>query len=118
MEHRFPQPEPGEPEEFNERPPHGWTCFHCGETFTNAGSARDHFGGDPDSVPGCVLKVQLGGERGMLMAMRRLEEGLADIRFALNDEHWDTTKGPEDAISRAWDMTVELQEILQRWRRG
>ncbi|MEE8059407.1 MAG: hypothetical protein V3T17_16460 [Pseudomonadales bacterium] len=28
-------------------PAHGWTCFHCGETFTAVGAARDHFGADP-----------------------------------------------------------------------
>lgn len=26
------------------KPEHGWTCFHCGETFTTPGSARDHWG--------------------------------------------------------------------------
>lgn len=25
-------------------PAHGWTCFHCGETFKTPGTARLHFG--------------------------------------------------------------------------
>ena len=59
------------------KPPHGWTCFFCGETFTTVGSARTHFGASKDCKPGCLLKVQLGGERGLLMALRKTEEELA-----------------------------------------
>lgn len=54
-----------------------WTCFHCGETFTTPGGARDHFGGDPSLEPGCMIRVSLGGERGLLMALRKNEELLA-----------------------------------------
>lgn len=28
-------------------PKHGWTCFHCGETFKTPGKAREHFGRTP-----------------------------------------------------------------------
>ncbi|WP_062206729.1 hypothetical protein [Aureimonas sp. AU12] len=28
-------------------PPHGWTCFHCAQTFTTWASASAHFGDDP-----------------------------------------------------------------------
>lgn len=116
--HRYPTEIPeGEPTE-NEYPRGGWTCFHCGENFTTVGAAQDHFGSTPDSVPGCVLKVQLGGERGMLMAMRRLEDLAEDVRFALNDENWDITRGPEDAISRAWAKTCDMLAVLQPWREG
>lgn len=116
-EHRYPPLEEGEPTT-NTRPPHGWTCFHCGETFTNAGSAADHFGSDPDSVPGCLLKVQLGEERGLLMALRRLEDGLQGLRSILNDEGWSLDEGPQQAVDRAWDRVHELMEILQPWRKG
>jgi hypothetical protein len=54
-------------------PPHGWTCFHCGENFTTVGAAGDHFGATPDATPGCMLRVQLGDERGWQMAFRKLE---------------------------------------------
>lgn len=59
------------PEDFYPRPAHGWTCFHCGETFTTPGGAQDHFGETPASVPGCLIK--LGNERGLLMALRKVE---------------------------------------------
>lgn len=57
---------------YYEMPPHGWTCFHCGDTFTTPGSARDHFGFDMSADPACRIKV--GEERGLVMALRRLEE--------------------------------------------
>lgn len=69
-----------------EKPPHGWTCFHCGETFKNTGEARDHFGAKPDALPGCMLRVSLGGERGLLMALRRVEEELAQMYLDRADE--------------------------------
>lgn len=53
-------------------PPHGWTCFHCGETFRTPNTARDHFGLSPSSDPGCRIKV--GAERGLLMALRKAEQ--------------------------------------------
>ena len=56
---------------------HGWTCYHCGEKFTTPGGARDHFGATPDADPGCCIKVLLGGERGLLMALREAESSLA-----------------------------------------
>lgn len=58
-------------------PEGGWTCFHCGETFTTVGGARDHFGADPIAEPGCLIKVQLGAERGLLMRLREAESELA-----------------------------------------
>lgn len=61
-------------------PEHGWTCFHCGETFKTPGGARDHFGATPESQPGCVLKVGLGEERGLLMALRKIEEDMILFR--------------------------------------
>ena len=47
-------------------PPHGWTCFFCGETFKTVGGAQDHFGATPDKKPGCLLKVSVGAERGFV----------------------------------------------------
>ncbi|MCW3477391.1 hypothetical protein [Limobrevibacterium gyesilva] len=60
------------------KPKHGWTCFHCGETFTTPGSARDHFGADPLAEAGCQIKA--GEERGLLMALRRAEKELERYR--------------------------------------
>ena len=36
-------------------PEHGWTCFHCGDTFMTPGAARDHF----DQTPCKVQKLHL-----------------------------------------------------------
>lgn len=60
-----------------EKPAHGWTCFHCGETFKTVGAAKAHFGADPSAEPGCLLRVKFGGERGLLMALRDCEDRLA-----------------------------------------
>jgi len=76
-----------------EKPAHGWTCFHCGETFTTVGSARDHFGAAPDAQPGCVVRVSLGAERGLLMALRKAEE---ECRKA-----WDAVQGESTEAHRA-----------------
>lgn len=36
-------------------PPHGWTCFHCGMTFTDFWAARGHFGtGHMKVKPMCI----------------------------------------------------------------
>lgn len=36
-------------------PPHGWTCFHCGMTFTDFWAARGHFGtGHMKVKPRCI----------------------------------------------------------------
>lgn len=65
-----------EPEDTYLAPPHGWTCFHCGETFTTVGAARDHFGFEPSRDPACRIKV--GEERGLVMALRKAEQEAAD----------------------------------------
>jgi hypothetical protein len=72
-----PSAPPNPPPPTYEKPPHGWTCFHCGETFTTVGSARTHFGASPDAQPGCIERVRLGGERGLLAALRKAEERIA-----------------------------------------
>jgi hypothetical protein len=35
------------------RPQNGWTCFHCGDTFTTPEEAREHFGPTPEWDPLC-----------------------------------------------------------------
>ena len=62
-----------------EMPMHGWTCFHCGETFKTPGGARDHFGSEPLAEPGC--KIKAGEERGLLMALRRAEAELDEVQI-------------------------------------
>jgi hypothetical protein len=117
IESRFPPLQEGDPTT-NPYPEvgRGWVCFHCGERFTTVGSAQDHFGGDPDSEPGCILKVKLGDERGMLMAIRQIEAGLMIIQACLNEENWDIGDKPEDAINKVWHRVHDLMHIVQPWR--
>lgn len=57
-------------------PKHGWTCFHCGETFFFVEAARDHFGGTPDRDPGCLIRAN----RGLLSALREAEAEVQKLR--------------------------------------
>ena len=66
----------------NALPAHGWTCFHCGETLTTPGAARDHFGSTPQSIAGCIIKA--GEERGLLMALRRAEDRIRQLQESLD----------------------------------
>jgi hypothetical protein len=58
------------------RPRHGWTCFHCGETFGAIAAARLHFGADPLADAACRIKAE---EYGLLVALRRLEKDFAAL---------------------------------------
>lgn len=88
------------------KPPHGWTCFHCGETFTTVGGARDHFGADPSKTPGCMLKVQPGSERGLLMELRKTEALLA--RYMEEDS--DTMRAMHAQQQRHADQLRQAEE--------
>jgi regulator of replication initiation timing len=64
-----------------------WRCFHCDEIFDTPGGARDHFGAAQGDTPGCLLKVQLGDERGWLMELRKEQESNEQqLQRALNAE--------------------------------
>src|ERR1051326_4256192 len=83
----------------------GWRCFHCVETFTTPGAARDHFGDYMNSTPGCILKVQLGNERGWLMELRRLQEENEHLRQQMNEEYWNQTA-----------FNAHLKTLIQSYR--
>jgi len=53
-------------------PEHGWTCFHCGETFLHEIVARAHFG----SLPNCEAACRIKGseERGLVRRLRATED--------------------------------------------
>lgn len=80
----------------NKAPEHGWTCFHCGETFRTVGGARDHFGAKPEATPGCFIRVQLGDERGLQMDLRKTEAKL--------DEAY-------EVLTQIYDGGVQLDEF-------
>jgi hypothetical protein len=62
----------------------GWQCFHCGEIFTTVGGARNHFGATPDAKPGCMVRVQIGDERGLQMELRKVEQQRDELQKAVN----------------------------------
>lgn len=97
-------------------PAHGWTCFHCGETFTTVGSARDHFGATPDATPGCMVKVALGGERGLLAALRKAEGELCLLHKKRAEE--DTALHREMADMRARHRDALLDAEIAGYERG
>jgi hypothetical protein len=118
------------------QPEHGWTCFHCGETFTTIGGARDHFGATPDKEPGCMIRVQLGGERGLLKALRKSEDLLArhmsedtDLHrhlYTLQGRHSEALRDAEEtgyarglkdyqALSQQLSDTQAKLEAAERW---
>ena len=58
-------------------PEHGWTCFHCGETFMHPNPARQHFGATPESEPACRV---LNTEHGFVRRLRGLEMQIDEMR--------------------------------------
>lgn len=75
-------PAPPDPDTYMS-PRHGWTCFHCGETFFTVEAARGHFGPTPLAEPGCVIQVR---RRDLLYALREAEAELARYRAEDSDK--------------------------------
>lgn len=91
------------------KPEHGWTCFHCGDTFKTYGSARDHFGFEPSSDPAC--RIKLGAERGLLMALRRAEQDAADAWAAIHNESTDAAKAYYAQTTRHHAQLTAAEEL-------
>lgn len=89
------------------KPEAGWTCFHCGETFTTPGAARDHFGFDPSCDPACRIKI--GAERGLVIALRKAEQELGEAWQAIHSESTEAAKAyhAQNTRHRAQLMAVE-----------
>ena len=73
-------------------PAHGWTCFHCGETFHIEVQARGHFGSDVYGEPMCVMRANAfarfpRSEWPLMYRMRELEAEVAKLRAEAEDEH-------------------------------
>jgi hypothetical protein len=89
-----------------------WTCFHCGETFTTQGSARDHFGAFEGADAGCLvdrIAIEEGGTpergRGLLMALRKAEDRIAELVRELDSVEND---------ARLWHESEAERRRLQR----
>ena len=91
-----------------EAPAHGWTCFHCGETFTEFREARDHFGYDETSEAAC--RVKAGAERGLLAALRKAENELADAWLQINSESSDAVRAMYAQAGRHFQQIQTAEE--------
>jgi hypothetical protein len=93
-------------------PPHGWTCFHCGEHFagTRAGAleARMHFGGDPDAQPGCLIKLGLLDQT-FLVTIRLLEEEIFKLNAVLGRYRDEDSDKDRQMASLIGDHRIALQ---------
>lgn len=72
-----------------------WTCFHCGETFTDVAAATEHFGFDECSSAACQIDVK---------AFREMEELLSRYRAEDSDlerELYKMTSDHDIAVRRA-----------------
>lgn len=58
-------------------PAHGWTCFHCGETFYHATAARLHFGAGVHDEPKCQISAHK--VRAMEAELNRYREEDTDL---------------------------------------
>lgn len=88
-------------------PEHGWTCFHCGETFMHQNPAREHFGAHPhDAEPGCMLRMQ-DGEGSLLRKIRWLEREVSRLSFIIDT-------GGSDAEKAMHSMSEEHATALIR----
>lgn len=82
-------------------PEHGWTCFHCGETFYAPGLARIHFGAVPNAQPGCLMRVKRDGvEPGLLWRIRMLELERDELQVRLAARKVGDAADEADAVSR------------------
>lgn len=91
-------------------PPGGWTCFCCGETFTNYGSARNHFGVDPfQDQQAC--RIKLGYERGLVSALRKAEEEAAKAWAAVHAENTEMHKVMQTMASRHADALEAAEHV-------
>lgn len=111
-------------------PPHGWTCFHCGEnfpsTFAGQRAAKAHFGAHPDEEPGCVMR--LGAEdKSLVRRLRAAEAELARYRsedsdkdrqmVAMAADHAAALRREEElGYARGLRDTVQIEEALMRYR--
>lgn len=80
--------------------PATWTCFHCGETFTDTTCARKHFGGSEIHEAACRIKASEGG---LIRALRNAEDALSRYHA------WDS-----DAYRAMGCMQVEHATELRR----
>ncbi|MFC4255423.1 hypothetical protein GRI97_08280 [Altererythrobacter xixiisoli] len=86
-----------------------WTCFHCGDTFTDPTAARLHFGRDERSEAACTIKA--GAERSLLRALRNAEQQADDAVQAMHDESTDAARAYHQQRCRHADALIAAEEL-------
>ena len=69
------------PEGTYPKPEHGWTCFWCGELFTDYYAARKHFGKYPNHHKNKIENL----ERELAAAQARLPEGMKECTILFKE---------------------------------
>lgn len=94
-----------------------WTCFHCGDRFTDKAAARVHFGCDEECTPACQIKASEGG---LVRALRETEEALFSATAALHDEGadalkaWHAVGSRHEAALRSVEQTAYERGLADR----
>lgn len=85
-----------------------WRCFHCDEVFTSEHDARLHFGRDEGSLPACQIK---GSEHGLVEALRRAENDVADAWHAIHSESTDAAKAYHAQNGRHQEQLKAVEQV-------
>lgn len=102
-------------------PEHGWTCFHCGETFpgTMAGqvAARLHFGASIHDEPKCQISAHR--LRSMELQLRRYREEDTDLHREFHKQAADHAvalrREEENGYSRGLKDYSAVVAVLQEF---
>lgn len=86
-----------------------WTCFHCGETFTDRKEAKQHFGFDMSADPAC--RIKLGAEGSLVSALREAERDAAKAWGKLAEESSDAVVAYQAAVSRHSHQLRAAEEL-------
>ncbi len=86
-----------------------WTCFHCGDTFTDPHDARLHFGRDERSEAACIIKA--GAEGSLLKALRDAEYQADDAIQRMHDESTDAAKAYHQQRCRHTQALIAAEEL-------
>lgn len=102
-------------------PLHGWTCFHCGETFNVAAyksfhaaetAAREHFGPTPEWDPVCIDRAKHGNDE--LLNRTRDAELRLESALEARDE---ADRDAEVAVQRlsSWTLRFGVDSAHDAW---
>lgn len=95
-------------------PEHGWTCFHCGETFMHQNAARLHFGASVYDEPKCQISAHR--LRAMEEELRRYRAQDSDADRAMHamvaDHQVALRRAEEQGYARGLDAAKRYPETL------